>query len=170
MRLHLAGAAGASATLDLGSSTEGALRAAFRVGAASAAAAGGRAVRIAADAGGWTFHADGLEARLERATLALTVERPGRPAARVRTDAAPAWLERPDGAVVGFRTRFEAEPEEPLHGLGERFDAPGLNGRTWDTRVYEEYKEQGRRTYLPVPFFVSARGWGAWLETDAPRR
>ncbi len=169
-RLHLAGADGAAATLDLSSSTEGSLRVAFRVGAAPSEPAGDRPVRVAADADGWTLHGDGFEARLERASVALTVVRPGRPAARVRTGAAPAWLERPDGAVVGFRTRFDTEPGEPLHGLGERFDTPGLNGRTWDTRVYEEYKEQGRRTYLPVPFFVSARAWGAWLETDAPCR
>ena len=170
LRLQLVGADGAAATLDLTSGTEGALCTTFRVGVANAAPTGGLPVRVVADTTGWTLTGDGFEARLERASLELAVARPGRPTATVRTTAAPAWLERPDGAVGGFRTRFESEPGEPLHGLGERFDAPGLNGRTWDTRVYEEYKEQGRRTYLPVPFFVSARGWGAWLETDAPCR
>src|SRR5690606_32548566 len=52
--------------------------------------------------------------------------------------------------------------------LGERFGRPGLKGQKLDTRVYEEYKEQGDRTYLPVPMFLSTGSWGLWLEEDEP--
>ena len=69
--------------------------------------------------------------------------------------------------VTRFRTSFALGQEE-LYGLGERFGGPGLRGREWDVRVYEEYKEQGVRTYLPVPFFLSSCAWGVWFDTDAP--
>lgn len=189
--LELAGPDDARATLRLGASAPGVLRfelqpAAPTPGAvrdaaqptarpiaqpsAQAASRAALPCAVEADAAGWTLRAEGLEARLDAASLALGVARPGRPTARVRVGAAAVWSEAPDGRILRQRLVLTTDPGEPLYGLGERFDAPGLNGRTWDTRVYEEYKEQGRRTYLPMPFLLSARAWGVWLETDAPVR
>ena len=128
------------------------------------------ACTVATDPDGWTLRAEGLEVRLDAATLALTATRPGHPAATVRTTVAARWTEAADGRVLRHRLDVSPERDEPLYGLGERFAGPGLRGHAWDVRVYEEYKEQGRRTYLPVPFFLSPRGWGAWIETDAPAR
>jgi alpha-glucosidase (family GH31 glycosyl hydrolase) len=98
------------------------------------------------------------------------VTRAGRPSAAVRLADLAAWSELPDGRVLRHRLTVRADRDERLYGLGERFTGPGLRGDVWDVRVYEEYKEQGRRTYLPIPFFLSPRGWGVWLETDAPAR
>ena len=67
-----------------------------------------------------------------------------------------------------MRARFETRQDEWLYGLGERFTGANRNGDSWDVRVYEEYKEQGKRTYLPVPFVVSNRGYGLWLDADEP--
>ncbi|THF85545.1 hypothetical protein E7T09_16470 [Deinococcus sp. KSM4-11] len=83
-----------------------------------------------------------------------------------RASLAVRWLE--GGSDL---TRIEGRfglGDAPLYGLGERFDAPDKRGRSHDVRVYEEYKEQGARTYLPVPLVVSAEGWGVWLEADEP--
>jgi len=33
-------------------------------------------------------------------------------------------------------------------------------------RVYEQYKNQGVRTYLPVPFFLSSQGYGLFLNSN----
>jgi alpha-glucosidase (family GH31 glycosyl hydrolase) len=85
-----------------------------------------------------------------------------------RTSAAVEWLELPDGSARQVRMNFGLADSEELYGLGERFTEPGLRERTWDVRVYEEYKEQGARTYLPVPFAISSRAWGVWIESDAP--
>ena len=35
-----------------------------------------------------------------------------------------------------------------------------------DIRCFEQYKNQGRRTYLPIPFLLSSRGFGVWVESS----
>ena len=47
-------------------------------------------------------------------------------------------------------------------GFGERFDALDQHGRALDTVVYEQYKNQGNRTYLPIPFFLSSEDTACW--------
>lgn len=111
--------------------------------------------------------AEGVEVRIDRTTLELTGYHPAEGSVRFRSSIAIEWLELPEGVAARFRTRFALSQEE-LYGLGERFVGPGLRGRAWDVRVYEEYKEQGARTYLPIPFFVSSRAWGLWVDSDAP--
>ncbi|MDC7234293.1 MAG: glycoside hydrolase family 31 protein [Spirochaetales bacterium] len=56
----------------------------------------------------------------------------------------------------------KADTEEQFFGFGERFNSLNQRGNVLDVRVYEEYKSQneGNRTYLPIPFFLSSRGWG----------
>ena len=50
--------------------------------------------------------------------------------------------------------------DEVLTGFGERFESLNQNGRSPDVVVYEQYKNQGNRTYLPIPFFLSNKGYG----------
>lgn len=54
--------------------------------------------------------------------------------------------------------------DERLAGFGERFDAIDQRGRAFDIAVYEQYKNQGNRTYLPVPFLISSAGYGFLVE------
>jgi alpha-glucosidase (family GH31 glycosyl hydrolase) len=184
LTVDLAGDDGARATLRLGVSGSGVARIELRPGGVPAGTAADDttgavpardpqpplACTVTEDPDGWTLRAEGLEVRLDAATLALTATRPGRPAATVRTTVAANWTEAADGRILRHRLDVLPDRDEPLYGLGERFAGPGLRGHAWDVRVYEEYKEQGRRTYLPVPFFLSPRGWGGWVETDAPAR
>jgi alpha-glucosidase (family GH31 glycosyl hydrolase) len=53
-----------------------------------------------------------------------------------------------------YRARFalELRPGERVVGFGERFDLLDQRGRLVDTRVYDQYKSQRARSYLPVPF------------------
>lgn len=78
------------------------------------------------------------------------------------------WLEREldDTRVVEFG--FHTQANEWLYGLGERFTTANRNGQLWDVRVYEEYKEQRKRTYIPMPFVLSERGYGVWLDAAEP--
>jgi alpha-glucosidase (family GH31 glycosyl hydrolase) len=173
--LDLEGSDGARATLWLGVDAPGVARVELRPETAArpgspSPARTGHPVTVSADDAGWTLRAEGLEVRLDAQTLALEARRPDRPASAVRATVAVDWSEAPDGRVLRHRATVLPRPDEPLYGLGERFDAPGLRGRCWDVRVYEEYKEQGRRTYLPIPFFLSPNAWGVWVETDAPAR
>jgi alpha-glucosidase (family GH31 glycosyl hydrolase) len=48
-----------------------------------------------------------------------------------------------------------------------RFDALDQHGRAVDMIVYEQYKNQGNRTYVPIPFFLSSEGYGLLIKGTA---
>lgn len=74
------------------------------------------------------------------------------------------WLEEGDGALVAVEITGDLEAGEALVGFGERFDAVNQVGRALDTVVYEQYKNHGNRSYLPVPYFCSSRPYGCLVE------
>ncbi|TDT15449.1 galactose mutarotase-like protein [Ilumatobacter fluminis] len=67
------------------------------------------------------------------------------------------------------RVRFALplDAAERVVGFGERFDALDQRGNTLDTTVFEQYKQQGNRTYLPSPFamVIGGAGWGFHVAT-----
>jgi len=67
-------------------------------------------------------------------------------------------------AIVALELTAPLAPIESLCGFGERFDALDQHGRAPDVAVYEQYKNQGSRTYLPIPFFLSSNGYGLLIE------
>jgi alpha-glucosidase (family GH31 glycosyl hydrolase) len=80
-----------------------------------------------------------------------------------------AWLVADRGPL---RVRFALRLEAGAHvvGFGERFDSLDQRGRRLDAMVFEQYKDQGNRTYLPVPFAIvvpgdGRRAWGFHLRT-----
>ncbi|CAN5738482.1 hypothetical protein BH24ACT5_BH24ACT5_21910 [soil metagenome] len=80
------------------------------------------------------------------------------------------WLVGPAGPVR-VRFAFELRPEDRVVGFGERFDRLDQRGRALDTVVFEQYKHQGTRTYLPSPFAVitggpSGQRWGFHVDTS----
>src|SRR5690606_27548107 len=52
------------------------------------------------------------------------------------------------------RFALRLAPGDRVVGFGERFDGLDQRGRALDATVFEQYKDQGNRTYLPSPFFV----------------
>jgi 1,3-alpha-isomaltosidase len=67
------------------------------------------------------------------------------------------WLADGD---LSYRLRFalRLEPGERVVGFGERFDALDQRGRLVDTAVFDQYKGQGARSYLPIPFAIVVGG------------
>lgn len=63
------------------------------------------------------------------------------------------------------RLSFPAQADERFFGLGERFNALDQRGNILDVRVYEQYKNQGKRTYLPIPFLLSSAGYGLYVQS-----
>lgn len=78
----------------------------------------------------------------------------------------PEWLLFPGQVPLALRLSFASLPEETFHGFGERFNALDQRGERLDTLVYEQYKNQGRRTYIPMPWFLSSAGYGFFVETN----
>jgi len=64
------------------------------------------------------------------------------------------------------RLTFRCPPEEAFFGLGERFNALNQRGNVMDVRCYEQYKNQDRRTYMPVPFLLSSNSYGLYVESS----
>ena len=75
-----------------------------------------------------------------------------------------------DGELA-YALRFELRlaPGERVIGFGERFDGLDQTGRLVDTVVFDQYKGQGARSYLPAPFAIVAGG-GFGFHVDTGRR
>ena len=75
-------------------------------------------------------------------------------------------LARADGTVLQYKFEFSSPSEEAFYGFGERFNALDQRGNQLDNYVYGQYTGQGKRSYIPIPFFISSRRYGYWLKTD----
>lgn len=53
------------------------------------------------------------------------------------------------------------------YGFGERYNALNQAGQFVDQFVYNQYKEQGLRTYIPMPVAYTDAGFGLHLDTDS---
>ncbi|WP_394173210.1 TIM-barrel domain-containing protein [Guptibacillus hwajinpoensis] len=76
------------------------------------------------------------------------------------------WLENAAGYIQRVEWNFHTPLEERFFGMGERYHKLEYRGDEIDCYVYNQYRDQGSRTYLPVPFFISSRGYGLYLSTD----
>ncbi len=65
-----------------------------------------------------------------------------------------------------IRLTFASPREERFYGLGERFNQLNQRGQTLDVRVYEQYKNHGKKTYMPIPFLLSSQGYGVWVQSS----
>ena len=80
-------------------------------------------------------------------------------------------LANSQGQVFQIRFALPLAPGDHVVGFGERFNAVDQRGKFIDAVVYEEYKGQGQRTYLPAPFgLVIGSDYGFYLNTATPSR
>jgi alpha-glucosidase (family GH31 glycosyl hydrolase) len=73
------------------------------------------------------------------------------------------------GGPVRVRCSLPLGSGHHVVGFGERFDGLDQRGRRIDAVVFEQYKNQGPRTYLPSPFAVvsdHAGGYGFHVRTS----
>ncbi len=69
------------------------------------------------------------------------------------------------GTVYKIRYKFLIKSEENFFGMGERYSRIGYRGYDIDNYVYSQYTNQGLRTYIPVPFAISSKGYGVYADT-----
>ena len=67
------------------------------------------------------------------------------------------------GKLMEFRQFFTSPEQEAFYGFGERFNALNQRGNTIDTLVYDQYTGREKRTYIPMPLFVSSMPYGFLL-------
>ena len=75
------------------------------------------------------------------------------------------WL-RDGTRAYRVRLTFPCAADEQFYGTGERFNALNQRGKILDVRCYEQYKNQGKRTYMPIPFVLSSAGYGLWVKSS----
>lgn len=95
---------------------------------------------------------------------ALLLDAPGILADRLQ----PGSVEVLSDGELAYRLRFalRLEPGERIVGFGERFDRLDQRGRLVDTAVFDQYKGQGARSYLPAPFAIVVGGdFGFHIDT-----
>ena len=79
------------------------------------------------------------------------------------------WLTDLMGNVRKVRFTLPLQEGEKVVGFGERFHSVVQNNDIVDAIVYEEYKGQGHRTYLPTPFaHVIGGHYGFYINTTTP--
>lgn len=78
---------------------------------------------------------------------------------------APQWVVGEDETAEAVIFSFDSPPEEGFYGFGERFNALNQRGQRLDVRVYEQYKNHGIRTYLPMPLLISSQGYGLLVQS-----
>ena len=78
------------------------------------------------------------------------------------------WLGPRSDCPHAVRVCLALTADEAIYGSGERFDQLDRRGLRFDVRVYEQYKNQGSRTYLPVPLVLSSRGYAISVEGTRP--
>ena len=71
-----------------------------------------------------------------------------------------------DGDYACFES-LELETDEVVYGLGERFDSLTRNGRTVDFYNKDAVGTTSRRSYLNIPFYISTKGYGLFLNSSA---
>lgn len=72
-----------------------------------------------------------------------------------------------DGRGTVYKVRYNTKilSGEKFFGMGERFSVIEYRGNEIDNYVYNEYTNQQLRTYIPVPFAISSKGYGVFAET-----
>jgi len=77
-----------------------------------------------------------------------------------------SWLEARDGTIREISATI-THPPCGWYGFGERYNALNQTGNRVDQFVYNQYKEQGLRTYMPMPVGYTDAGFGLHLATDS---
>lgn len=77
-----------------------------------------------------------------------------------------SWLEARDGSIKEISATL-THPPCGWYGFGERYNALNQAGNRVDQFVYNQYKEQGLRTYMPMPVGYTDAGFGLHLATDS---
>jgi alpha-D-xyloside xylohydrolase len=70
-----------------------------------------------------------------------------------------------EGRRVAFHDTFTAEPDEHFYGFGEKFTDFDKRGQRLEMWNYDATGAHSERTYKNVPFFLSSRGYGIFVDS-----
>lgn len=76
------------------------------------------------------------------------------------------WKIDPNGQVSEFKINWYSPAHEKFYGFGERYNAMEQRGRVIDCFVYNQYRDQGTITYMPIPFYMTNKGYGCFVDVN----
>lgn len=68
-----------------------------------------------------------------------------------------AWLTDGSTIINQIKEGYASPLDEQFYGFGERYSDFQKRGKVVETYVYNQYQNQGEKTYLAVPFFVNGK-------------
>jgi alpha-D-xyloside xylohydrolase len=69
------------------------------------------------------------------------------------------------GQRAAFHDTFTAEPDEHFYGFGEKFTNLDKRGQRLEMWHYDAFGAHSERAYKNVPFFISSRGYGIFVDS-----
>jgi hypothetical protein len=75
------------------------------------------------------------------------------------------WIDT-QGRISIIEMDMDKEAKEKFYGFGERYNELNQAGNSPDVFVYNQYKEQGLKTYMPIPFYISSLNYGLFIESS----
>lgn len=76
-----------------------------------------------------------------------------------------SWLTDGNDVIKSFREGFASPSNEQFYGFGERYNGIEKRGEAVDIYVFNQYQNQGEKSYLAVPYFYSNCGYGLYLNS-----
>ena len=76
-----------------------------------------------------------------------------------------SWLTDGNSVIDKVEDNFYTPINEQFYGFGERYGSFGQRGKDVDVFVYNQYKNQGDRSYMTIPFFLNTSGYGVYLNS-----
>ena len=77
------------------------------------------------------------------------------------------WQKDEGGAPMRVFEALALAPDERLYGFGERFVPVDQRGRRWQSWTTDALGTATQRAYKPVPFGLSSRGYGLFINSTA---
>lgn len=70
-----------------------------------------------------------------------------------------------DGQIHSLKLNFKVNNND-YFGFGEKFDRLNQKGLRPKSYVFNQPGKQGEKTYMPIPFFITERGYGMFVDTS----
>ena len=87
-----------------------------------------------------------------------------------RLNTLPLGFSQVEGQRVAFHDSFAVEPDEHFYGFGEKFTDFDKRGQRLEMWQWDAFGVQGERAYKNVPFFISTRGYGVFVDSTTAIR
>ncbi|WP_163539853.1 TIM-barrel domain-containing protein [Gracilibacillus sp. YIM 98692] len=72
-----------------------------------------------------------------------------------------------ENEMKDVKINWDSSTSEAFFGFGERYNAMNQRGNVIDCYVYNQYRDQQTKTYMPIPFYLTNQHYGCFIDTNA---